>query len=1496
MVAPDVEEIITHNQDALEELAWAIESSQGQFSLTLARCNYVSLRRQLVTQIQKTCTVKLLVTPLRQTSQSLYARLRELTDATPVEALMVLGLESVNALEDMLPAVNSVREEFRKNLPFPIVFWTTDEVHSNLVQLAPDFESWATTTAFTLPPNALLDALRDASDRLFSTLLTPESHHSFRRLLENLDLGFLQRSEVEAAMRDVHKNGQPLAPDLQATLDFLRGLNAPTNQEALEHFQHSLEYWQQIASHPTSPTVRLSAYAEASHPTPHLISGLLLYFVGRSLYNLCNENKYRQKNWEPPRQPLQDCLMVFEQANRPDLVAKAITQLERVLNQLQAWEKLEALAQKSLPLQQTYNNRARQAQDYRYLALTAIQRKQSADAKRYAEQALEMIEQVSEDQRYRGLYLLTLAEATKLTGQRDVALARLNEARTLGDQGIPRVYIAILEELRTYYIEQKDYLEAFHLKQECLSVEQQYQLRAFVGAGRLRAQRQDQEALRLQSAVGTEDRSSLPSTTLPAGIASWQRQRDVKQLVERIGRNDCKLIVIHGYSGVGKSSLISAGLVPTLEQKAIGLQPNLPVVVRKYTDWTEELGRRMAEILGERDAGGKREAEEERDGETVIETDSRLPTPDSLISQLRHNEQRHLRTILIFDQFEEFFFVYPTPALRRPFFAFLGQCLQLLSVKVVLPLREDYLYYLLEFNRIPEISATGIDVLSRNVLYPLGNFAPEDARVIIQELTEQAHFYLEPSLVEALVTDLTDENGEVRPIELQIVGAQLQTDDICELETYRALRDAGKLAKEVLVGRYLAEVVADCGAENQRPAELVLYLLTDENNTRPLKTRTELVEDMGEETAKLDFVLEILVRSGLVMLLPEVPADRYQLVHDYLVSYIRQEQGTNLLEELDKERTQRKLSEARLSRLQQTSQIITEARQKARFEPRYKQRQYWINWQFMLAAFGTAGLVLTLRLLGVLEVFELAALDQLFLLRPKEASDSRIVIVTIDEADLQQQQQWPMSDATLARLLDKIRQQKPAAIGLGLYRDFSFEPGHQQLQKIFETTPNLIGIQKVSSGGEYPVDAPLILKQRDQVGSNNFLLDRDGKIRRGLLYLSDSNNENIFSLSFKLAELYLRSKRVEPTLTKDNQVQIGAAIFPAFESNDGGYAQADSGGYQVILNYRGGIEAFPTISMTDTFEGQIPPDLMRDRIVLIGATASSLKDQFYTSINGGLFSPPKTTPGTVIHANLTSQLLTAALNDRPNIRVWSNPLEGLWIAICCLIVAMLSWKMRSAPQVVLVTFLAITGTITVCYLALLQGWWLPLVPLMLALPTVSLLSAVLSNQNFALESLRRSLQLTIDAYREDPISARLAIEIFLITGDENVASREVSAMAIVALQNCYSLKAIASVASQLSWIPAPPPATLNSEFLQFLDVSQHIQLALTNSSSSSSSNQLIESSIATLRQLQGNLLRNRGKPNTKALREIAEQWLTVLSKTKQVRNADAKNNEGSKKQ
>ena len=120
---------------------------------------------------------------------------------------------------------------------------------------------------------------------------------------------------------------------------------------------------------------------------------------------------------------------------------------------------------------------------------------------------------------------------------------------------------------------------------------------------------------------------------------------------------------------------------------------------------------------------------------------------------------------------------------------------------------------------------------------------------------------------------------------------------------------------------------------------LVLFLLTDEKGTRPLKTQSELVAelsgmqtDISVDLERLDLILKILVQSGLVLLLPSISAERYQLVHDYLVSFIRQRR------EQEKIQLEKKISA--LQKQNQESQAEGE-RLKLRLN-RISTRQRWI--------------------------------------------------------------------------------------------------------------------------------------------------------------------------------------------------------------------------------------------------------------------------------------------------------------------------------------------------------------------------------------------------------------------------------------------------------------------------------------------------------------------------------------------------------------------------
>jgi adenylate cyclase len=384
-------------------------------------------------------------------------------------------------------------------------------------------------------------------------------------------------------------------------------------------------------------------------------------------------------------------------------------------------------------------------------------------------------------------------------------------------------------------------------------------------------------------------------------------------------------------------------------------------------------------------------------------------------------------------------------------------------------------------------------------------------------------------------------------------------------------------------------------------------------------------------------------------------------------------------------------------------------------------REIW-KWRGILIAVANATVIVTLlRLTGLLQFIEFTALDQFFLLRPEEPIDNRIVIVKINEVDIEKQGQWPISDAVLARLLVKIKEQKPRAIGLDIYRDLQVNPGNEDLIKVFSSTPNLIGIQKVfknNDDDDLPIKPPPILNEKKQVGGNDLIRDDDGKVRRGLLYLYLENGDFLESLALKLALLYLNPEKIteEAAKTNPDYLQLGKGFFPRFVANDGSYVNTKDGSYQVILNYRGNIEKFPNISLTEVLENPISPDLMRGKVVLIGSTAGSLKDLFYTPYTNEKFATPRKMPGVVVHANLISQILGTALDNRPLIKSWSEPWEYLWIFVWSTIGATLSWQLRHNHRILTISII-LAGCILIggCFLGFIWGWWIPVVPPILTL-------------------------------------------------------------------------------------------------------------------------------------------------------------------------------------
>ena len=914
------------NRKALEELARALEWNGGQFALILAHCNSACWQKALAQSLQKLCSVKIRQTVLDKSFKLLYGTIQSELGQQKPQAIMIFGLESVSDLDQLLTAANQVREEFRKTFHFPLVLWVTDEVLQKLIRLAPDFYSWSTTVEFAIATEQLIQFIQQTADEVFAKVLDVGAGVFLDNAALNLEIGSPLRAELESAWETLQNRGVKLEPELEASLEFVlgRAING-SPEKSRQHYERSLALWQQQqrsqensaveaglkdkllgqqislqqsppSSHPKSK-IQGASYWEGNHlksvpQNPKSIErqGCLLYCLGLGWYADAQRHpaKYHQA-YGRAKDYFQQCVEVFERAKRPELVAKFINALADVLKRLQQWDELEAVAKKALPLHQRYSDLFRLARSYGFLAEVALHQSAWTEAQQFSQQALQILASVQPatstpapvDQNvnldwelsyHQGWYLLSLARAQKGLGQFQEAIKTLEIAKAeTKPQYDPQLYIRILEELRNSYFKQGQYLTAFQIKQEQRSIEHQYGFWAFVGAARLQPKQQV-----INPALAPIEHYK----TVIQEIAASGRQQDVNRLSERMGRIDHKLTVIYGQSGVGKSSIVQAGLIPALKQRTIGTRNVLPILVRVYTDWIQGIGRGLAEVFEI----------------TGIKPSPSLDSTAALLKQLRKNSDYDLLTVLIFDQFEEFFFACTELAQRRIFYEFLRECLDIPYVKLILSLREDYLHHLLEWNRLMNLEVINNNILDKNILYYLGNFSPEEAKSVIDSLTELTQFSLERSLIDQLVQDLAAKLGEVRPIELQVVGAQLQTENITTLEAY-----CQRGPKEELVKRYLEAAVQDCGPENQQIAKLILYLLTDDQDMRPQKTRAELAEDLELEVdklEKLDLVLKVLVGEGLVFELPEIPADHYQLVHDYLVPFIRQAQEPELLAEL----------------------------------------------------------------------------------------------------------------------------------------------------------------------------------------------------------------------------------------------------------------------------------------------------------------------------------------------------------------------------------------------------------------------------------------------------------------------------------------------------------------------------------------------------------------------------------------------------------------------
>jgi CHASE2 domain-containing sensor protein/signal transduction histidine kinase len=237
--------------------------------------------------------------------------------------------------------------------------------------------------------------------------------------------------------------------------------------------------------------------------------------------------------------------------------------------------------------------------------------------------------------------------------------------------------------------------------------------------------------------------------------------------------------------------------------------------------------------------------------------------------------------------------------------------------------------------------------------------------------------------------------------------------------------------------------------------------------------------------------------------------------------------------------------------------------------------------------------------------------------------DPRILLVTIDDLSLKQLGQWPWSRRLHADLVDRLNSARPAGILFDvIFSEPARDPANdQRLAEALCNAGNVL-LPLIREGtpryGQPVAQILPVLPLRDcarGVGHINVEADSDGIVRS--LYLREGPPGN---MTPQLAWLAFE-------LSGQPSVMPGASVL------------ADSPGWQrdnaIRIPFIATHAGFPSVPYVSVLRGEVPPELLRDRLILVGATAPGMGDRYVTPLSASI----GTTPGVEIQANILNGLL-----------------------------------------------------------------------------------------------------------------------------------------------------------------------------------------------------------------------------------------------------------------
>jgi CHASE2 domain-containing sensor protein len=740
-----------------------------------------------------------------------------------------------------------------------------------------------------------------------------------------------------------------------------------------------------------------------------------------------------------------------------------------------------------------------------------------------------------------------------------------------------------------------------------------------------------------------------------------------------------RLTVVYGESGVGKSSLLQAGVFSELsrtatQETADGMTPELIPVY--FATWRDEP---VAGIL-----------EAARSAVSALVPDRELPPPDGrALSETLAEWATALgcEFLIIIDQFEDYFMYHPregdggfasqfADAVNRPGF----------PVSFLLAIREDTFAKLDRFKTlIPTLLDNYLRV--RHLDDAAAREAIEQPLAVWNEsVSHDEKVEIDAALVNAVIDQVRggaassaasgqgvierDGRGGDEPrVEapyLQLVLTRLWDEEAKEkshrlrAETLQRLGGA-----ENIVRTHLDGALRELSPDEQDAASAAFYYLVTPEGTKIVQSLQTLAVYSKRSEEELAGVLEKLSSGTTRIVRPVAPppgaasGPRYEVFHDILAPAILDWRTRHERARLEQEKQEAERRRDELERQQREMLRAAERRRRT---------------LLVAVALGAFAIGLGLYVTDALKSLELQTVDARFHIRGKHAVPKDVVIVAVDDktaSDLLKQ--LPLPRSFHGQLVDRLHR---AGAKLIVY-DIEFRgqgprraDDKRLLEGLSRARPVLLGATATNSRG-----------QPDFLGNPDYLREVGGRPASALI-----PPDNVV-------------RKVEYETNRLPTVGVVAAEMLAHKK----ITPSDLGGRKFWIDYAGPTGTIPSFSFSQVLRGEIRPQVFRNKVVIIGGTAVVLQDRHATPMGGNLMTGPEIQANTIETARRL-----APLRSSGGIGI------GFLIALFAIIPPLAGFRMRR------ILALALTCAVAALYLVAAQllfdhGRILPIVYPLLAL-------------------------------------------------------------------------------------------------------------------------------------------------------------------------------------